>query len=508
MPRAQQVEGSVGERSELEQVVEQVVREAQLNVEALRPEEREYLKEHTLKKPMGVPHIWALGVGAVITGEYFGWNGGLGLAGPIGMLLASLFVCALYMAWVLSLSELSVAMPFAGGPLAYGRRAVGPWFGFIMGWSMFLESLFAAIGTAIATGGYIYFVLSLLSDAVPKPLVTTAAALATVLVFAVVQWLGAREQAKIMEWMTYGAIFALVWFWVACIPGVQLERIFTQPLLTEGWSGVVKAIPYAIWWLVIIETVALAAEEAHEPHRTIPRGLMLAQLTLIVLVILTWFFAAAAGADYKRTGDAANLYPLPWVYREVWPAAAHLPHVVAFSVVAIFGMVASYNGMVYAISRQSFSLGRAGYLPRILGHVHPERRTPDVSIGFWSLVVAGFVLWSYFNEEAITVAVLTCNLTALVWYILAMVCLFILRVKEPGMLRPYTVPLYPFLPMLVIVMSLFAGVVYGWLSERIVLWLTLGMYVAGLAYYFGFSRRQLESAAPEELAARTANPTP
>jgi hypothetical protein len=69
------------------------------------------------------------------------------------------------------------------------------------------------------------------------------------------------------------------------------------------------------------------------------------------------------------------------------------------------------------------------------------------------------------------------------------------------------VPLYPFLPMLVIVMSLFAGVVYGWLSERIVLWLTLCMYAAGFAYYFGFSRRRLESAAPEELGARRANPT-
>ena len=76
------------------------------------------------------------------------------------MLIASLFVCVLYMAWVLALSELSVAMPFAGGPLAYGRRAVGPWFGFVMGWSMFLESLFATIGTAIATGGYIYFILA------------------------------------------------------------------------------------------------------------------------------------------------------------------------------------------------------------------------------------------------------------------------------------------------------------------------------------------------------------
>src|SRR6201982_4208857 len=119
--------------NEIEQAVEEIVAEAHLDTSALRAEGREYLKEHALKKPMGVLHIWALGVGVVITGEYFGWNPGLKEGGPIGMLLASLFVCALYMMWVLALSELSVAMPFAGGPLAYGRRAVGAGLGFFIG---------------------------------------------------------------------------------------------------------------------------------------------------------------------------------------------------------------------------------------------------------------------------------------------------------------------------------------------------------------------------------------
>src|SRR6185295_8314541 len=164
--------------SELDRVVEEVVGET--HVGALRAEERAYLKEHSLKKPMGVLHIWALGVGVVITGEYFGWNQGLKEGGPLGMLVASLFVCALYLMWVLALSELSVAMPFAGGPLAYGRRAVGPAFGFIMGWSMFLEALFATIGTAIATGGYIAFVVDLFVQDLDKNLVTMVAGLGTV----------------------------------------------------------------------------------------------------------------------------------------------------------------------------------------------------------------------------------------------------------------------------------------------------------------------------------------
>src|SRR6516164_6060234 len=221
-----------GQPSELDLVVAEVVSEAHVRAEALRPEERQYLKEHALRKPMGVLHIWALGVGVVITGEYFGWNPGLEKGGPVGMLLASLFVCALYMMWVLALAELSVAMPFAGGPLAYGRKAVGPAFGFIMGWSMFLEALFATIGTAIATGGYVYFILSLFFDDLDARLTTAVAGLATVAIFALVQWVGSKRQAQLMEWMTYGAIGALVWFWIACIPAVRLERVFTQPLLT------------------------------------------------------------------------------------------------------------------------------------------------------------------------------------------------------------------------------------------------------------------------------------
>jgi ethanolamine permease len=385
-----------------------------------------------------------------------------------------------------------------------------------MGWSMFLESLFATIGTAVATGGYIYFVLRLvvewfgsagfIEDA-HETFVTVLVALATVLLFAFMQWTGARQQARLMEWMTYGAILGLVWFWIACIPGVKIERILTTPLLTEaGWLGVIKAIPYAIWWLVIIESVVLAAEEAHQPHRSIPRGMILAQLTLIALVLLTLFFAAAAGDDFTKTGNSTNLYPLPQVYHEVWPGRAHLPHLIAFSLVAICGMAASYNGMIYAVSRQSFALGRAGYLPRVLGEVHAERRTPTVSIVVWSTVIAGFVVWNCFRPDVVELAVLTCNLSALIWYALAMISLFVLRVREPNMPRPYRVPWYPVLPAAVLVMSLFSAAVYGWLKDATVIWLTASMYAVGCGYYFGYARSRLEAAAPEELSARAAAP--
>src|SRR5215467_5749540 len=140
---------------QLDDVVREVVGDAKL-----RADEAAYLKAHALKKPLRVLDIWALGVGVVITGAYFGWNSGLRDNGPVAMLVASLIVCLLYLTWVLALAELSVAMPFAGGPLAYGRRAADPSLGFVMGWSMFLECQFATITTALATGAYIAFMLA------------------------------------------------------------------------------------------------------------------------------------------------------------------------------------------------------------------------------------------------------------------------------------------------------------------------------------------------------------
>src|SRR6266550_4759970 len=283
----------------LDAVVNEVVAEALLRPEELRPEERAYLQEHALKKPLRVFDIWALGVGGVIAGVYFGWNLGLRDNGPVAMIVASLIVCLLYLTWVLALSELSVALPFAGGPLAYGRRAADPSLGFVMGWSMFLECQFATIATALATGGYIAF---LFNPDEPDPTVGVWAALAVIVLFLVLHIWGVKEQSWVMVVMTYGAILGLVIFWIAAGSAFSWRRVWPEEVLpaAKGWKAVLDALPYALWWLVMIETVALAAEEAHEPHRTLPRGLVWAQLTLIVIVVLTWLFACGAVDNYQE----------------------------------------------------------------------------------------------------------------------------------------------------------------------------------------------------------------
>jgi ethanolamine permease len=485
------------EQPDSNMVVESVIAEAHIPRDLLLPEEIEYLRERALHKPLRVVHIWSLGVGAVITGMYFGWNPGLPVGGPIGMLIASLVVCVLYLAWVLGLSELSVAMPFAGGPLAYGRRAVGKTFGFLMGWSMFLECLFAAIGTALATGGYVSF---LLDPEHPNPYVKTGTAIACAIVFFVIQYRGVKGQAKVTLWLTYAAIAVLGWFWLACAKGVTMPALVTSPLLPNGWGGVLGAVPYALWWLVIIESVALAAEEAHEPQRTIPRGMVWAQITLALLVILTWLVATGA-APYLETGKDGVDYPLPLVFKAVWGKGWFLA---AFSVLALTGLVVSYNGMIYALSRQSFSLGRAGYFPAFLGAVHSKHRTPHTSLALWTAVTIGFILFSHQYADATNVAVLISTLTAVLWYVGAMICLVALRRKEPEMVRPYKVPLYPILPIFIALLSLFAAFLYGGAYREKILWPTAALYAVALAWYYVWARRKVLSIAPEEVAARIA----
>ncbi len=505
---------------EMDDAVQELAAEAQLSLDQLRPEERAYLQDHALKKPLRTLDIWALGVGAVITGAYFGWNLGLKDNGPVAMLIASLIVCLLYLTWVLALAELSVAMPFAGGPLAYGRRARGPGLGFLMGWSMLLECQFAAIATALATGGYVAY---LLNPDDPDPLVRIAVGIGTVAIFFFLQAWGAKEQSWAMVLMTYGAVLGLVLFWVIAASNFSWQRIWTNPVLPKeaGWMAVLRALPYALWWLVIIETVALAAEEAHEPHRTVPRGLVWAQLTLIGLLVLTWLFACGA-LEYQELAatelrdSAGNVlldengepksdsvdYPLSKAIGRI-PAGQSQLLFYGFGVIALFGMIASYHGMVYGTSRQSFALGRAGYLPGLLGQVHATRRTPVPALLITSLITAGFVVASYWFKEAIDVAVLVSTLTALIWYILAIGCLFVLRRREPELFHKYRTPLYRVLPITVVVLSIFAITMYGVINVQVIP-LTALLYAGGLAYFWFVARHRLQAAAPEELAARQA----
>ena len=114
-------------------------------------------EQPTLKKTLGAVHLWAMAVGLVISGEYFGWNYGWAVAGTVGMLWATGIVTILYLTFVFSFTELTTAIPEAGGPFAYAHKAFGPLGGLIAGYATLIEFLFATPAIAYALGAYVQF---------------------------------------------------------------------------------------------------------------------------------------------------------------------------------------------------------------------------------------------------------------------------------------------------------------------------------------------------------------
>src|SRR6201986_3483101 len=110
-----------------------------------------------LKRVLKPIHLWAIAVGLVISGEYFGWNFGWAVSGTIGFLIATVIITIMYITFIFSYTELTAAIPHAGGAFAYAYRAMGPFGGFIAGYATLIAFLFATPALAFGLGAYLHF---------------------------------------------------------------------------------------------------------------------------------------------------------------------------------------------------------------------------------------------------------------------------------------------------------------------------------------------------------------
>ena len=142
-----------------------------------------------LKRVLKPVHLWAIAVGLVISGEYFGWNLGWNVSGTIGFLIATLIVTVMYITFIFSYTELTAAIPHAGGAFAYAYRALGPVWGLIAGYATLVDFLLATPAIAFALGSYLHFLYPLLP--------VLGSALVFNLVFMLINIWGAKESANI-----------------------------------------------------------------------------------------------------------------------------------------------------------------------------------------------------------------------------------------------------------------------------------------------------------------------
>ncbi|HEY9049246.1 MAG TPA: ethanolamine permease [Ohtaekwangia sp.] len=402
-----------------------------------------------LKKVLRPIHLWALAVGLVISGEYFGWNYGWGVAGTIGFLIATLIITVMYITFIFSFTELTTAIPHAGGPFAYSLRAFGPWGGLLAGYATLIEFLLATPAIAFALGSYMHFIY----PSIPA----TETAVACYVIFTLVNMLGIKESAIFSLIVTLLAVAELLIFMGIVAPHFEVKQ-FVNHALPVQWTGIFAALPFAVWFYLAIEGVAMVAEEVKDPHRNIPRGYISGILTLTLLALGVMILSGGA-ADWQKL--ATIDYPLPETIAAVLGKNNSITKL--FAGIGLFGLIASFHGIIISYSRQLFALARSGFLPPVLATVNKRYQTPH-----WALVAGGIIgivaLYSGTTDKLIILS----GLGAVVMYIISMLSLFALRKKEPELLRPVKAPLYPYFPCIALILSvlcLIAIVYYNfWLS--------------------------------------------
>lgn len=438
-------------------------------------------QDATLKRTLGPFMLWGMGVGYVISGMYFGWNLGLPLAGPYGMLAATVIVTVMYVAFVLSYAELACAMPRAGGAFVYANTAFGPGVGFLGGVAQCVEFVFAPPAIAAAIGAYFTIFFPQFS--------AMSIAIVAYLIFTGLNIFGVKQSAVFELGVTFLAVGELLLFGGITLPHFSWEA-FSSNALPSGWLGVFPALPYAIWFYLAIEGVANVAEETVNPQKEIIRGFSTSIVTLVVLAFLTLFASVGvAGWEavvYKLGSGEPSDSPLPLALGRVVGEAHPFYHLLIG--IGLCGLVASFHGIILCAGRATFEFGRVGYAPRIFGKILPKRQTPAAALILNMFIGFGALLTGK-TSEIITISVFG----ALTLYGVAMLSLLKLRKDQPEMARPYRTPLYPFLPVVALAISVICLISMTYFNPKVALIYGGLLGVSYVWYAFGISKSAKEA---------------
>jgi ethanolamine permease len=450
---------------------------------------REYLEQRQLQRgAAGWVLLVGLGVAYVISGEFAGWNFGIAEGGWGGLLIATILMAVMYTAMVYSLAELSAAIPVAGAGYGFARRAMGVWGGFLTGTAIVIEYAIAPAAIVAFIGGAVEALLGF-----GGPLVY----LVFYAIFIGMFLYGTGEALKVMFAITAFAVVALIVFVVGMVPHFDPANLFNieptnaagaSSFLPFGYVGIWAAFPYAIWFFLAIEGLPLAAEETRDPARDMPRGLIGAMFSLLVLAGLILIFAPGGGGSAAIQDSCCPLIDAiesPNAYGGTnWLSSL-------INIVGLAGLIASFYSIIFAYSRQIFALSRAGYLPRWLS-LTSRRHAPWVA-----LVVPGIIGFLLALSGQGDLLVLISVFGATISYVLMMLSHIILRYKEPDLERPYKTPGGIFTSGIALVLGI-ASVVAGFLVDPRVLIGAAIVYAIMIAYFAIHSRHHLVAQAPEE----------
>ena len=448
-------------------------------------ESKDYLAKRTLKQgTAGWLLLAGLGVGYVISGDYSGWNFGLAEGGFGGLLIAAVLIAGMYLAMVLGMAEMSSALPAAGGGYTFARRALGPWGGFATGTAILIEYAIAPAAIATFIGAYVESLgLFGITDG-------WWVYLAVYVLFIGIHLAGVGEALKVMFVITAIALAGLLIFAISAIGSFDAANLTdiaptdaagASSFLPFGYVGIWAAVPFAIWFFLAVEGVPLAAEEAKDPARNVPRGIIAAMGVLLVTATTVLVLVAGSGGAEAMS---ASGNPLVEALGE-----STMAKVVNY--IGLAGLIASFFSIIFAYSRQLFALSRAGYLPKRLSVVN-ARKAPTLALIVPGII--GFVL-SLTGQGAmlLNMAVFGAALS----YVFMMCSHIVLRVREPEMERPYRTPGGVFTTSFALVVAALSVVATFVVDSTAATW-CLFVFAAFMVYFGIYSRHHLVANSPDE----------
>ncbi|KAL8022333.1 putative amino acid/polyamine transporter I [Plasmopara halstedii] len=344
-----------------------------------------------------VPHLWALGVGAVISGDFFGWQTAL-VAGFDVLLILLAIVTLQYILLSFSIAELSAMVPHGGGPYIFALHGIGKTAAFFAGIAECLKVIITTGVAATGIGSYITEILGLSSDLNPVWW------LACYIIFVTLNISGVEMTFRVQAAATVMSVMILLIFYVGAATMISYDNwVVNRDWKFKGFEGFLQGASFTLWFYMGIEELPLAIDETIEPTKNMPRGLMASLFTLIVISFCTVIFNSMISP----------------------------------------GLISSFHSFVYCMGKLLYAIACDGYLPNILTKLHSTRGTTYMSLMVGSLIafILAFVLHFTIGDTRLgSVLINLALIGAIVSYIFQITAFIMLRLREPERPRPYKSP--------------------------------------------------------------------
>jgi len=459
------------------------------------------LTDHRLKRALGATNLTTLGIGAIIGTGIFVLTGTVAAqnAGPAVILsfvlagVASIFAALCY-------SEFASLVPMAGSAYAYGYATLGELFAWIIGWDLILEYALGAVTVSIGWSGYVVSFLRDIGIHIPAQLsaargtlltladgtqVTAIFNLPAVIIIAVVTFLlviGIRESATVNNVIVFVKVAVVLLFIFGAAHAINSANWhpFMPPSTGVrghfGWSGVMQGAGIVFFAYIGFDAVSTAAQEAKNPQRDMPIGIIGSLLICTVLYIAV--SAVATGIVPYLQLDVPDPIAVAADHAGVgWMSSA-------IKLGAIAGLSSVILVMLLGQSRIFWTMADDGLLPRFVSRVHPKFRTPWITTIVTGIFVAFFAALFTVREAGSLVSIGT-----LLAFVIVSIGVLVLRLREPELPRTFKTPAVWLVAPLGALSALYLMISLPWRTwERLIIWFVIGMLVY---FFYGVRRSKL-----------------